>query len=82
MKNDYNATSMSASGKRKGKIDSDDEYDESSAFQSESNTVTGSVDKKFEYLRQKYLAAGGAGGLGDVSDTSDEDDSDDDSDDK
>jgi hypothetical protein len=31
MKNDYNA-SMSASGKRKGKIDSDDDYDESSAF--------------------------------------------------
>ena len=71
---------MSASGKRKGKIDSDDDYDESSAFQSESqsNAISGSVDKKFEYLRQKYLAAGGAGGLGDVSDTSDEDDSDED----
>lgn len=82
MKNDYNA-SMSASGKRRGRIDSDDDYDESSALQSESqsHTVTGSVDKKFEYLRQKYLAAGG-GGLGDVDDTSDEDDSDDESENK
>ena len=52
MKNDY-AVSMSASGKRRGKGDSDDDYDESSAFYSESATVTGSVgiDKKFEYLR-------------------------------
>ena len=85
MATDYNV-SISASGGGKfrkstaksGKsgIDSDDDYDESSAFPSESATVTQSIDKMafMKKLTEKYI-----GGNQNI-DESEEDDSDDDSD--
>ena len=82
MATDYNV-SISASGGGKlgrrsttksGVIDSDDDYDESSAFPSESATVTQSIDKMafLKQLTEKYKINKGDDGI----DESEEDDSD------